>query len=584
MRKFYIVHNSIEREVYPLNSFKLKLISELEKDQIFKRTKLNGTLQFGNDLKTSITDFDFFSNLEFNGSSCDEITIIIRKKCFGAWIDEWTGFFSTGGGSFDLDRCLFEVQADPDDVYRCVFKNWETEFDIFDYDVEEVLPTAGTLEECNKVLVCHCSINPLLDCCDLYNYFVPCAGYANAADMYADGWCVKEHIVDESGVDPVLHTYWCRETLVVPCSGIDCGAAPDATWTPFIDNCAGDGTCTYVRCCSGTVAEDNLRGVLWKNTIEGSALSICDDLQVITSIFFDLNPDVTDPVYVAGINYITGLTSKVDNLIVSQKSDIIDPGATNPATIGVFTLKLWLDWCREVFNCYWKIEEVAGVLTFKIEHYDYFQNTLAVDLTSATYADLVRYSNKYDHLKGEIPRKEIWQWMDKEILQATLFDGYPIIYSELCSQEGSELNHELELLTTNITMLLDNPQASLDGFCLISTSVYLGDYILNYETVLGNPTLYANAHLALPNLHENYHKYNRFLGEGNMNGALTTFLSWKPNIKQIAVKIPDCCPGIDVEGYVITELGITLGANGIINRADLDLNNEYLTLLIAYSI
>ena len=167
MRKYYIVHSSVEREVYPLNSFKLKLISELEKDQIFKRTKLNGALQFGNDVKNSRLDFDFFSDLELNGNSCDEITFIIRKKCFGAWIDEWTGMFSTGGGSFDLDRCLFEVQPDPDDIYRCIFKNWETEFDIFDSDVVEVLPTAGTLEECDKVLVCHCSLSPLTACCDL---------------------------------------------------------------------------------------------------------------------------------------------------------------------------------------------------------------------------------------------------------------------------------------------------------------------------------------------------------------------------------------------------------------------------------
>ena len=585
MRKYYIVHSAVEREVFPLNSFKLKLISELEKDQIFKRTKLNGALQFGNDLKTSQLDYDFFSDLEFNGSSCDEITFIIRKKCFGAWIDEWTGMFSTGGGSFDLDKCLFEVQAEPDDIYRCIFKNWETEFNIFNYDVVDVETNAGTLEECDKVRAGTCFADPGF--CTPATYYIPCDGYADDIAMFADGWCVQNQTVEVTGVGGVIivHTFWCRLVLVVPCSGV-CPDPPDGSWTLLTDNCPTD--CTYTKCCIGSgVGNDPIRGVRWTDIMDEVIVDLCPDISALTSIFFDKNPDITDPKYVAGVNYITGLTNRVDNLTLSQKSDVIDPTASNPATLGNFNLKLFLDWARELFNCYWKIEEVAGVLVFKLEHYDYYQNTLAVDLTLPQYTDLVKYSNKYDHIKGEIPRREVFSWMDRYILYTDNstnpnFEGVPIIYPEQCSENENEVSHAAELLTTNVAMLQNNSEAALDGFCLIACQNYSGTLLMLYEVVGVNT--YPNGHLAWQNLQENYLRYNRYLGEGNMNGADTTFISWKPNIKQVLVKIPDCCPGIDVEGYVITQLGNTLGTNGIITRAELDLNNDYLTLLISYSI
>ena len=85
----------------------------------------------------------------------------------------------------------------------------------------------------------------------------------------------------------------------------------------------------------------------------------------VVSDFFEWSPIGDTPGYVAGQNYVTGETNQVDHLVILQKSDAIDPTASNPATIGEITLKEMLQFMVETFRVYWIIDDDGNL---RLEH------------------------------------------------------------------------------------------------------------------------------------------------------------------------------------------------------------------------
>jgi hypothetical protein len=680
-RRYWIYYNNTERQVFPFGVDKLKLEETLEQDQIFKRKKLQGKLQFINNTKSSITDFDFFAQIELARFSCEEIKFRIERNCGNTWSNEWFGYFSTGAGSFDFDKCIFEVQAEPNDIYRCIFDNWEKEFNIFDYEVKNYNDLTGIGYEllvANTFPSSQCSNwIPCSGATTAYGWYAP--DYVSAQNMIDNGWCVKEHVVTPAGdvmriglintaiatglytsfaigdivdydsgsygptaevcdtdfdvthnifyiyltnLDPgfnplvgdilnnngaplgnpnnaagdpfatavgeitsidfveycTVSTTWQSYVLQRACVSGFCDPQPG--WTTLENNCGSTGFCTF-RACVDLIDLPFYRGVLYNDLVNSIVTSLCGEVEQMTSIFLDYNPDVTDPHYSTGINYITGAANRVSNLMVSQKSDIVDSAASNPATIGILTLKTLLTWAREVFQVYWDVKLVAGAISLQMEHYDFFERSESIDLTDAAYAKYVKGLNKYEHTKSKIPSIETFTWVDAGGID---FIGKNITYGVPCATPDQTESHDVDL-STDIGFIANNDRLDLEGFVLAATDYTGTEYNLNSEAGLITGNIFSNAHLSWANLHYNYFRHNRYLQKGAMNDIPTTFISWRPNIEQVKIEIPDCCNSIDAEGYATTELGqkYLSGAKGVIDKISISFTNK-ITLSLKYSI
>lgn len=229
-RIYFVTWNGDTRQVFPRNSDKLKIVSERDENFAFYRRKLSGKLVFVNNEEAGVSDYDFFSGIEFSSNNCDEIKIVIKKKCNGVYVEEWKGYFTTALGSFDIDRCTFEVEARIDDEYRCIFDNWDKKINILqlpnEIDVTMYIPTGNGFE-----------------------YHLQRSGtsggtYLPALPNLPSTWKLL-HSGNDGDSNGAYFKIWYRETTTVACVG---GAPqqPSGTgWTLLTDNCPTNAT--FVR-------------------------------------------------------------------------------------------------------------------------------------------------------------------------------------------------------------------------------------------------------------------------------------------------------------------------------------------------
>ena len=147
--------------------------------------------------------------------------------------------------------------------------------------------------------------------------------------------------------------------------------------------------------------------------------------------------------------------------------------------------------------------------------------------------------------------------------------------------------HAVENVTTDIAYIRENPdEISPEGFSIFANH-YSGfglEVITDFGALSGS--MMVNAPLAWANLHRDYHKHFRYMPTGIMNNVDTTFLSFRPNIKQVPFGIKLCC---DITVFkpshrIITELSTKyIGSNGYIKDAEYNPKTEVLKLNIEYS-
>lgn len=127
--RFYVTQGIVVTEVFPLGEW--KFIFDKGKDQVFFRHKLSGKLVFTNRPTESVTDYTYFKNIE-DTAKCDILEFLVTQTCSGTTtaIDYFKGTFGTVDGEWDLDRCIFEVEPIPKDLYTCV--NLDTPVNILD--------------------------------------------------------------------------------------------------------------------------------------------------------------------------------------------------------------------------------------------------------------------------------------------------------------------------------------------------------------------------------------------------------------------------------------------------------------------
>lgn len=136
-------------EVFPLNFLASTIVWERESGHVFYRKKFNGKLLFGTD-STAIDDsgaevnrmddYDLFWFIE-SLDPCFTIDFEIKRTVSGVEASYWTGTFSTSEGTFDLDKCTFEVTPLIDDSYNLFLDKFNDEYNMIDMssvDVPEI--------------------------------------------------------------------------------------------------------------------------------------------------------------------------------------------------------------------------------------------------------------------------------------------------------------------------------------------------------------------------------------------------------------------------------------------------------------
>ena len=148
----------------------------------------------------------------------------------------------------------------------------------------------------------------------------------------------------------------------------------------------------------------------------------------------------------AGQNYVTGETNQVDHLVILQKSDAIDPTASNPATIGEITLKEMLQFMVETFRVYWIIDDDGNL---RLEHISAWRSQSGLNLTTYSEDRLIE-PLAYASTSDESPRVERLKWAEA---QSRDFVGKDIVYSGPCVASDNEKSWNAAPFTSDIAYI-----------------------------------------------------------------------------------------------------------------------------------
>lgn len=576
---FKIYYNGQYTTVNPTNFHKNKFTWEQKDEQIFFRKKYNGTFIFDN--KTG--EFNIFWNIEKAGQSCNDILFYV----YACGRQVWKGVFSTGGGKFDLDRCTFEVQPQPSDKYNCFLEEIKKEYNVLQMalSIYEIKTVQGTIHNLKHIRSLYTFDAHVENECFLDGVNIACPSFTT--------WCLKNRTFqrfqdsDHPGKHVDVQTsYYSREEITTACSGGLCVAPSGTGWVLLTSNCPTG--CTYYRCSAFNQTYDSNRKL--NDIIEAIVADSECGILGVKSIFLNINPDTSDPFYAltnGGVdNYITASKSWTNQLMISQKADIKDPNASNSASVAVTTLEKILKWLT-MFRVFWDIDANGYLI---LEHYHWWEEK-ATNYNFLSYDKLQLGRNVYEHNNTEVPLDEEFSFMenDPDKYAQKDFKGVPIHYNSPCANIESNTSFVLDDLTTNIEFIHDYPDAiSDDGFVMIASELVAGVYYMNNEITLYTGHAKMNGHLSWPNLQYNYWRYDRYLPSGLMNNQQQDFISWKPNVKQVAIEFPWCCADgeFDPNGKFITVLG-TKFLNGKFARmhsAELDVLKDSIKLVFKYSI
>lgn len=600
------------QEVFPLNFANTKFITERE--GVRYRTSLSGKIKFDGAqyryMVTNVLDMP-----------CCEIKYRVDRFCGGSYQEYWRGYFSHNMGDWDEDKCTVEFSIEKDDAYRCIERNKTKKHNVavvaytgqtvvvpFEISYEEV-------ECCGDLYLSYyhpneigvpwgdCDNNPRIPSApfDESGFIRPDNIIASCIDSTAN-WYLKDWSADIIEYDGASSagTYhvcckWTREVATTLDTGatanspagegwIENGATtlagqPAHNWyrMPFARSISPYNIGYYAepKFCDGdrriyTVFPSDFdqysRFRHMEDIFKYITSNTCAKLVGIRSDFFEINPPGDTPGYVAGTNYVTGDPNKPNRLALCHKSDFINPEASNGATIGEFTFDEWMRVLCETFNCDWFVDDDNYL---RIEHISWFSRAVAIDLTTTTDADIIRMNQgkrRYTFDRDNIPVREQYSFMEQANID---FKGADIFYAPPCPNETKTDKHDVPWITTDVAYVQNSPsEIEPKGFVMIVLTLD-GDSIDQEAGVLTG-AVKNNAHLAWANLHENYHKYNRPLISGNMNGAATNFISAEPSKRQQNMVYIDCCFSINAQTALVrTSLG-----DGEIDKYEKDNKDE----------
>lgn len=601
--KFYIPYFLSTREVFPLNGDGIKFRKQRhEKGSHRFVEKLSGDIIFINDKKNNHMDFDFFYEIETNPSlRCEEFTMHIHRSCDNGntYSLYKTTYFKLNDCEWDLDRCTLTVKPELEDKYRCILKKYNEKFNLVLSG--PLITIKNDPQLYYEFFYCEIPPGPNFtpippDCFpstpsnDTWTYFytdneepdpIGAPGvYEGTIVIYMRNIATTINIGGVS-TPPTFGTGWVylpgsdngiTSQYVSPYTGPagsfgmniesqDCGDPPSFPFEFYgaikIIDCVGGKDWWYIA--DAGLNTDYTQFRTMQNAMEYIVNQACPGINEVVSDFFEWNPIGDAPGYVAGKNYVTGDTNIVATMAIAQKSDVIDPAATNKATRGEISLKKLMDNLKVLFNVDWFIDDDNN---FRVEHESFFNYTVAHNANTGANEKRNIAKNKYTYKRDMMPSIERFSMMEAGNID---FIGFPITYNSNCAnQEGDdrEVEYFADQITTDINLIDSFPDdISKYGFVLV---VYRNDGTDNKvlkEVGKYTGQLINNGHLAFANLQYNYHRHGRVLLEGTMNLNTETFLSAVKTKLQKGIEIVICCGETELDPEtksIQTELGVGL--------------------------
>jgi hypothetical protein len=546
------------------------------------RRKLKGDLTFINNQIQ--LDYSILSKI-VNESM--EIKIRIEQSCMTTASDWWEGYFSIVDGKWDADRGILTISANPDDEYRKFEEQGDKEFNLVDlngtlssivsYPIEHQMimsqvVDAGTsnnayeaawpnLKDANRLVVpppiagdtwdnwyqwapvvidgFNWRLRWYRDICKvaLSDDFIRNTEAVMFSSDYLMPQFLHEYPTDESGEG---YQFFSNKHNGKNRWG-------DMVASDWIDVTGGDSIPT-----NDFRITLNPRGFLMKDAIQYIVGALSPGTTYVSS-FFDNSPDIYgSDILPIGYNYVTGVLSELNELIMFQKSDIFP--TSDPAKVGKITFNDFMDGLKNTFNIDWFID-ING--DFRIEHWSYFENTYGsdLDLTVLDGGKWAFHKNKFSYELGTMPNMERFSFPES---YHDDFVGKDIIYNRVATFNRYKDNvSEVSVpWTTDIIYAYGHKDAiSNDGWILLATKTYDDGNRTHGEIGQISGDFMMNGHLSWANLHYNYWRHGRVLINGNMNGSDIIFLSSQRHIKQEEITYPECCGTFDPMAYKVTGLG-----------------------------
>jgi hypothetical protein len=510
-------------------------------------------------LKLVGADFDFLYGIETSVYRCESVTITIQKNCSGGWSDWYTGVINLTKCEFNPGMCEVDFQIDPADAYTCFEEKRQQDVDLFGLVGER--HTMGFIFPDSELEYVEYETTAIP---------IPFPYWAGSGTPQSGGWVLWKHTFTTTfdvGTVHTNNTFWVREKRTV-----DCAITLPTPWVLISETCPGTGR-VYARPAvlyglvfnqtinSSNVLVDWIRAYKILGRESDGIVSIDNGMklsQILTNFFLNsCNLNVVseffqiNPASPSSTNYVTGLPSKVYNLLVFQKSDVKRASAINNATKCIVDFEdLFFGICR-FFNLeYW----IEGD-TVHIEHVSFRTMVTGLDLTLPRYKKFTRFKTRYQYDTSKLPREEKFITQEKTVNSD--FEGFPIRYSNNCANSGSDGVKEYPVngVTTDLVFVLNNPESdskavSDEGVFLAATDAFAGgNYLITEPAVLFE--VMPNNSLAWSQLLRDYHRHKRPFRNGNMNAVETTFDSVIPTVKGEEIAIPFCCGDVFDPGKLV---------------------------------
>ena len=546
-------------------------------DKLSYEKKLSGKIMFVGEA------FQRLNQMENSVYRCDEQTLTILKVCNGIEKVIFVGKISLNEAEFNLDKCQIVAKFSEDKTDKCIDDGKNIKLNLFQLIWNRI--TVKTASYVGTIQKQNCFTNsPSYQSPDYW---------CGTGDPYDQNWTlVSYNVHSPDGTHNFVNNVWKREIIE-----IDCSDTPDPSWVLVEDNCGTtgkkkfargvtlfdcvttsqpedeNGSYQYTMDCKvlgydgGTTVIDN--GMHFSEVMKEILKGACPNL-TLKSDFFQINPD--NP---SSINYVTGKTSTVKDIVVFQKSDVKRPTASGNASKLEITLEDMLEVLLKMFNVKWRIE---GNI-FRLEHVSYYSKAVGTNVMSNELKKYFEGKRIYSYQSEKIPQKERFKFKEQQGADWNM----EIVYSGcVTNTKKNEVENIIDEAMTDIVFAMQNPSSDSKfvedtGFVLVSTKKIGNEYFINSEPSTNGTRL--NNVFAWVQLVRDFHYYERPMKVGKVNGVTTNFITSIPTKKgdKFAIPLNVCQTDFNPDDFVLTALG-----QGIVSSAKYRFNDSFLELDLLY--
>ena len=240
-----------------------------------------------------------------------------------------------------------------------------------------------------------------------------------------------------------------------------------------------------------------------------------------TSVYSEFLYGVTRPV--------TPVDTDNTRLFLAPKSNVIVGEYQKPAMKAMITLKDVLEMLRDVYQCYWFIDDDNRM---RIEHISWFKNGGTYSGTPQVSIDATQIKNtrnlktwgfaqtEYSFDKANMPERYQFGWMDEV---TTPFIGLPLITQSPFVEKERVEEVTVTKFTSDIDYLMLAPEnCSSEGFALMGANYVSGTWKIPFATkqVEGVQTTMQNYFLSFWHLLPSYWLYDVPTWYMNVNGQV----------------------------------------------------------------